>query len=60
MKVQIKRDSELIDLNYLVVEINGSRFRLSEENGKLVVNKHNFDDDAICVNPQYANQIAIK
>ena len=60
MKIQTERSGEMIDSNYLLVTIGDRKYKISEEHGKLIINKHCFDgDDSISINPQYGNQIAI-
>ena len=62
MKIQIKRDLELIEVNNVTVVIGELRYKVSESiDGGLVINKVDFEkNSAMSVLPQYANQIEIK
>ena len=61
MKVQLKRDGEILDVSSVTITIGETKYRISENNQKEIeVNKVDFDDAAISVKPCYSNQIAIK
>ena len=60
MKIQTKIDSEVLEVNILIVIIGNTKFRISEEFGELIINKINFEDGNVSVRPQYTKQITIK
>ena len=60
MKVQLKREGEIINLPRLAIEINGVIYRLSESvDGQLIVNKVSIDgnDDYLKIHPRSGNEI---
>ena len=63
MKAKLKRGDELTEVTYIVIEINGNRYRLSETiDGKLTINKISLVDsstDCISVSPRSGNEIDI-
>lgn len=66
MKISIKRDEQLQEVDRLVIHIGDVRYRLSESaDGKLTVNKYNFgdlskDSEIIAVFPRTGNEIEIR
>lgn len=63
MKLQVKRDSEYIDLKRAVIELsNGDRFYINECHltGGIVLNKCSENDSSICIVPRVSNEVLIK
>jgi hypothetical protein len=60
MKASIDRRNEMVLVDKVTIEIGESRYQITETvDGKLNINKHNFYDDIMCVQPRYANEIDI-
>ncbi len=60
MTVKLEREGKLIDLDRVIVFIDGTQYRISANNqNELVVNKFNDDDNSICVRPSVSNEIRI-
>lgn len=49
-----------IEAKKVLIEVGGSKFRITESvDGKLTINKYNYDDQALAVYPRYANEIDV-
>ena len=62
MKLQIKKQTDFIDVRIATIEINGNRYRLSETlDGRLTINKISLsgENDYIRVHPRSGNEIDI-
>lgn len=62
MKLQLKREGEIIDIKNFAIEVNGNRYRISETiDGRVTINKYSLDgeDDYIKVHPRSGNEIDI-
>ena len=60
MKYKIKRDDEPKKVEYITIYIGLERYRLTEKNGNLAVNKmSDGDTDDIFISPKCSNQIEI-
>lgn len=60
MKIQIERNSEFQDINFLKVKIGDDEFKLEEELGQLVITKISFTDSALKIFPKVSNEIGVK
>lgn len=62
MKLQLKREGEIIDIKNFAIEVNGNRYRISETiDGRVTINKYSLDgeDDYIKIHPISGNEIDI-
>jgi len=62
MKVQINRENEVKEFNYLTVLIGDKEFRISEDKfGNLIINKQAYgtEDGAIVIRPNVQNEVRI-
>lgn len=63
MKVQIKRDGEIIEVdNVTIILDDETKFKISQSSTSkgIEVNKIDFDNGDISVKPCYANQIEVR
>ena len=62
MKIQLKRDGEILEIKNFAIEVNGNRYRISETiEGRVTINKYSIDgdDDYIKVHPRSGNEIDV-
>lgn len=62
MKIQLKRDGEVLEIKNFAIEVNGNRYRISETiEGRVTINKYSIDgdDDYIKVHPRSGNEIDV-
>ena len=62
MKIQLKRDGEVLEIKNFAIEVNGNRYRISETiEGRVTINKYSIDgdDDYIKVRPRSGNEIDV-
>lgn len=62
MKLQLKREGEIIDIKNFAIEVDGKRYRISETiDGRVKINKVSIDadDDYIRVHPVTGNEIDV-
>ena len=62
MKIQLKRDGEILEIKNFAIEVNGNRYRISETiEGRVTINKVSIDgdDDYIKVHPRSGNEIDV-
>ena len=62
MKIQLKRDGEILEIKKFAIEVNGNRYRISETiEGRVTINKVSTDgdDDYIKVHPRSGNEIDV-
>ena len=62
MKIQLKRDGEVLEIKNFAIEVNGNRYRISETiEGRVTINKVSIDgdDDCIKVHPRSGNEIDV-
>jgi hypothetical protein len=62
MKIQLKRDGEILEIKNFAIEVNGNRYRISETiEGRVTINKVSIDgdDDCIKVHPRSGNEIDV-
>lgn len=61
MKLKLKRDGEIIEVDKVTVLIDETEFRISvTKQGELIINKWAMDEGAICVQPRAVNEIFVK
>jgi hypothetical protein len=62
MKLQLKRNAEIIDIKNIAISLNNTIYRISEDiEGRLIINKVSIDgnDDYVKIHPRSGNEIAL-
>ena len=60
MVVSVDKGEE-IETKKVLIYVGETKIRITESvDGKITINKYNFDDGAISIFPRYANEIDIK
>lgn len=58
--IRINSDKKVTtDLKILVIELNGTKFTVTEQHGSLVINKISEDSDPIWIRPMVSNEIKL-
>jgi len=60
MIVIVDRQEKQSEVNKVLIDIGGTRFRITESvDGKLCINKYDFDNGELSIFPRYSNEIEI-
>lgn len=61
MEMQTNKDGSFREVANIVIHVNDVKFRITEEDGGLKINKSDFNgNETINITPQGSNQIQIK